>query len=163
MRFRLFFIGLIALFICGTGCREVNNSGGYQQGYADGFRDGKVEAGNSTVATSEKSVIADEPPVADNKNDNTYQDGIPQKVRQVLEYVIKNNSPPDSYVGGRTFGNYEKRLPQYDENGKKIRYQEWDVNPKIPGKNRGAERLVTGSDGRAWYTDDHYETFTEIK
>jgi guanyl-specific ribonuclease Sa len=34
---------------------------------------------------------------------------------------------------------------------------------KAEGRNRGAERLVTGSDGRAWYTGDHYRTFTEVK
>jgi len=28
--------------------------------------------------------------------------------------------------------------------------------------NRGAERIVTGSDGRAWYTGDHYQHFTEM-
>jgi len=29
--------------------------------------------------------------------------------------------------------------------------------------NRGPERIVTGSDGRAYYTSDHYTTFTEMK
>ncbi|MGO9868230.1 MAG: ribonuclease domain-containing protein [Rhodomicrobium sp.] len=42
-------------------------------------------------------------------------------------------------------------------------YQEWDVNPRVPGVNRGAQRLVTGSDGSAYYTDDHYKTFTQIR
>ena len=32
------------------------------------------------------------------------------------------------------------RLPRRDKRGKSIKYQEWDVNPKIQGKNRGAER-----------------------
>ena len=42
------------------------------------------------------------------------------------------------------------------------RHQEFDVNPYQRGVNRGAERLVVGSDGRAYYTSDHYRTFTEI-
>ncbi len=44
-----------------------------------------------------------------------------------------------------------------------ITYQEWDVNRKVSGVNRGAERLITGSDGSAYYTSDHYRTFTKIR
>jgi ribonuclease T1 len=88
---------------------------------------------------------------------------IPDKVIKVLDYVRKNGRAPDNYVGGRVFGNFENHLPRNDLSGEKIRYQEWDVNPKVRGKNRGAERLVTGSDNRAYYTADHYNTFTEIK
>ncbi|QKZ11681.1 ribonuclease domain-containing protein [Spirosoma sp. KUDC1026] len=88
---------------------------------------------------------------------------IPDKVIRVLNYVRKNGRAPDNYVGGRVFGNFENHLPRNDLSGEKIRYREWDVNPKVRGKNRGAERLVTGSDNRAYYTADHYNTFTEIK
>ena len=52
---------------------------------------------------------------------------------------------------------------QTDKSGQRVRYREWDVNPLRPGVNRGAERLVTGSDGSAHYTRDHYETFLEIR
>lgn len=45
----------------------------------------------------------------------------------------------------------------------RIEYREWDVRAKAEGRNRGAERLVTGNDGRVWYTADHYRTFTEVK
>ncbi len=44
-----------------------------------------------------------------------------------------------------------------------ITYKEYDVNPYQKGVNRGAERLVRGSDGRSYYTNDHYETFTLIE
>ncbi len=88
---------------------------------------------------------------------------VPSKVLKVLQYVKQHKEAMEGYVGGRTFGNYEGHLPKKDATGKKITYQEWDVNPKVKGKNRGAERLVTGSDGKAYYTDDHYNTFTEIK
>ena len=53
-------------------------------------------------------------------------------------------------------------LDRHDAKGNAITYQEWDVNPFTPGVNRGAERLVTGSDGRNWFTDNHYGTFSEI-
>ena len=57
----------------------------------------------------------------------------------------------------------EGRLPTLDEEGNQIRYREWDVNAYQPGVNRGAGRLVTGSNGSAYYTDDHYTTFIRIR
>ncbi len=97
---------------------------------------------------------------ADHNNSNT---AIPQKVYDVLKYIRTNHHAMEGYVGGRVFSNREKIVPETDANGNPIQYQEWDVNPKIQGQNRGAERILTGSDGRAWYTNDHYQTFTEIK
>jgi ribonuclease T1 len=88
---------------------------------------------------------------------------IPQKVYTVLEYIRAHNDAPAGYVGGRNFQNREGRLDKKDASGKKIVYQEWDVNPKTRGVNRGAERLITGSDNRAWYTNDHYKNFQEVK
>lgn len=81
----------------------------------------------------------------------------------MLAYVRTHDEAPAGYVGGRRFGNYDRNLPQLDAKGKRIDYREWDIHPKTPGRNRGAERLVTGSDGRAWYTADHYSRFTEIE
>ena len=69
----------------------------------------------------------------------------------------------EGYEGGRSFGNFERRLPQNDDKGRRIKYREWDVSPHRPGVNRGPERLVTGSDGSAFYTDDHYATFKKIR
>jgi ribonuclease T1 len=88
---------------------------------------------------------------------------IPAKVYEVLAYIQANKRAPEGYVGGRRFGNFEKNLPQKDDSGHKINYQEWDVNPKQQGRNRGAERLVTGSDGRAWFTQNHYDSFVEVR
>ena len=88
---------------------------------------------------------------------------VPEYALQVLDYVVKNGRAPDGYVGGRTFQNREHRLSERDPQGQTIRYREWDVYPKIEGKNRGPERLVTGSDRSAWYTPDHYRTFLKVK
>jgi ribonuclease T1 len=94
----------------------------------------------------------------------TVTDGtIPQKVRDVLAYIKANHRAMDGYVGGRQFKNLEKHLQKRDTNGQKITYQEWDVNPKQQGRNRGTERLITGSDGRVWFTSDHYSSFVEVK
>ncbi|HTL97721.1 MAG TPA: ribonuclease domain-containing protein [Holophagaceae bacterium] len=87
---------------------------------------------------------------------------IPAYARQVLAYIRAHHEAPEGYEGSRRFGNYEKALPQSDDSGRRIQYQEWDVHPREAHVNRGAERIVTGSDGRAWYTGDHYAHFTEM-
>ncbi|PWJ56587.1 ribonuclease T1 [Dyadobacter jejuensis] len=88
---------------------------------------------------------------------------IPPKVLEVLQYVRNHDKAPDGYVGGRRFGNFEKLLPLKDAQGRPMQYREWDVNPQIKGKNRGTQRLVTSKNNRAWYTSDHYASFTEIE
>jgi ribonuclease T1 len=96
-------------------------------------------------------------------NDQTKTE-VPQKVYKVLEYIDTYNKAPEGHVGGRRFGNYEKLLPKKNKiSQKKINYREWDVNKKIQGKNRGAERLVTGDDKSAFYTRDHYKSFHQIR
>ena len=118
--------------------------------------------GQSSNTTTIPSPVSNE---RANKNSNE-KDGnsvIPQKVYDVLNYIRANHRPMEGYVGGRVFTNREKIVPDVDAKGNPIQYQEWDVNPKIQGQNRGTERILTGSDDRAWYTNDHYQTFTEIK
>ncbi len=65
--------------------------------------------------------------------------------------------------GGDQWMNRAGTLAKTDSSGKTISYQEWDVNPKKPGQSRDAERIVTGSDGSAYYTGDHYKTFTRMR
>ncbi len=135
---------------------------------------------NSTVAQTATPSVSDdqnEPSVSkkgkkytgnrtsddDRTPPNVANNSIPPKVFKILDYIKQNGVAMDGYVGGRNFQNRERHLDINDASGKKIKYQEWDVNPKIQGKNRGTERIITGSDGRAWYTNDHYQTFVEIK
>ena len=113
---------------------------------------------NETQQSSNSNDVA----YAQRNNRNIANEPIPQKAISVLNYIKTHNKPMQNYVGGRVFSNRERRLPKADD-GKPIQYQEWDINPKIKGQNRGAERIVTGSDGRAWYTKDHYKSFIEIK
>jgi guanyl-specific ribonuclease Sa len=91
------------------------------------------------------------------------QDPLPAHARETLAYIRQHGYAPPGYVGGRIFGNYEGQLPRYNARRKRIEYREWDVRPRAEGRTRGAERLVTGSDGRAWYSGDHYRTFAEAK
>lgn len=91
---------------------------------------------------------------------------IPAYAWSTLAYVRVHRSAPPGFQGGRYFGNYgsngETKLPM-EANGRRISYQEWDVHLKRDRRSRGPERIVTGSDNRAWYTADHYCTFTEMK
>jgi len=91
------------------------------------------------------------------------QDAIPAHARETLAYIRQHGYAPPGYIGGRVFGNYEGLLPRYDPRRKRIEYREWDVHPKAEGRTRGAERLVTGNDGRVWYSADHYRSFLEMK
>jgi len=88
---------------------------------------------------------------------------IPDYAIEVLQTVRETGKAPKGYVGGRTFQNREKLLPKKGAKGQKLKYKEWDVHRKVKGKNRGAERLVTGSDDSAYYTSDHYRSFTKIE
>ncbi len=82
---------------------------------------------------------------------------VPDKVYEVLGEIQRlQGNPPPGYVGGRPFQNRERRLPRGQ-------YREYDVNPKVPGQNRGPERLVIEKkSGRAYYTKDHYRSFVPV-
>jgi guanyl-specific ribonuclease Sa len=69
-------------------------------------------------------------------------------------------------VGQRHFqihGGVEVRSLMYKNvDHSAITFMEYDVNPKKEGENRDSERIVVGSDGRIFYTADHYQSFEEI-
>lgn len=76
---------------------------------------------------------------------------------QDLGWVSKEGNlqdvAPGMSIGGDRYGNYEQLLPD----GK---YKECDIN--YHGGYRGDERLVYSEDGYIYYTDDHYESFTQL-
>jgi len=81
----------------------------------------------------------------------------PQKARDLLTLLQERGGAPlPGYIGGRDFQNRERRLPRG-------RYREYDVNPKIQGRSRDAERIVIERrTGKAYYTGDHYRTFLPL-
>lgn len=95
----------------------------------------------------------------------------PQNVQDTLNQIDAGkwaesaNAPGTK--GGSGFRNItpdgQHPLPTTDASGKPITYDEWDVNPRAPGQDRDPERIITGSDGSAWYTTDHYHTFHRIR
>lgn len=66
-----------------------------------------------------------------------------------------NGAAQPGYVGNTVFQNREGYLD--NDLGP---FKEYDVNPKVSGQNRGAERVVLGPTRAAsYYTPDHYSTF----
>ncbi len=59
-------------------------------------------------------------------------------------------------IGGDRFGNYEGILPEAEGRT----WRECDIN--YAGGYRGAERIVYSNDGLIYYTNDHYESFTQL-
>ncbi len=82
---------------------------------------------------------------------------LPSEAKQTLT-LIKQGGPFPYPRDGITFGNREGRLPQH----RRGYYKEYTV--KTPGsRGRGARRIIAGSAGEFYYTDDHYNTFRLIK
>jgi guanyl-specific ribonuclease Sa len=79
------------------------------------------------------------------------------RAREVLAAIEERDGAPlPGYVGGREFHNRERRLPPGQ-------YREYDVRPRVAGRDRGPERLVIDrTTGRAYYTGDHYRTFVPL-
>jgi guanyl-specific ribonuclease Sa len=86
-----------------------------------------------------------------------HEQAAPQKAYDLLARLqARYGEPLPGYVGGRGFQNRERRLPPG-------RYREYDVNPRMRGRSRDAERIVIEQDtGRAYYTGNHYRTFTPL-
>lgn len=63
---------------------------------------------------------------------------------------------PGKSIGGDRFGNYEGQLPS-----KKGR-QWYEADCYYTKGRRNACRILYSSDGLVYYTDDHYETFTQM-
>ncbi|MBO6297672.1 MAG: ribonuclease [Lachnospiraceae bacterium] len=61
---------------------------------------------------------------------------------------------PGKCIGGDYFGNYEGKLP--DGN-----YHECDIDT-LGKSSRGAKRIIYSDTGAIYYTDDHYESFTQL-
>lgn len=64
---------------------------------------------------------------------------------------------PGKCIGGDRFGNYEGLLP--DAKGRT--WTECDIDT-LGQDSRGAKRIVFSNDGLVFYSDDHYESFTQL-
>ncbi|WP_082956480.1 ribonuclease domain-containing protein [Mycobacterium sp. E787] len=133
--------------------------------------EGRLNSANTQFTPGKEAVRTDIPswtqPAPEQPHTSGGQPQIPQNVRDVLQQIDAGKWPGSANApgtkGGSNFQNREGLLPPTDSSGKPITYQEWDVNPKVPGQNRDPQRIVTGSDGSAWYTDGHYGSFRRVR
>ena len=116
----------------------------------DDFADGKHGAGRTI-----EQYVQDAADFAANPTGKTksliLKDG-------ALGTKYRTSGSPGGILDGRNGGQV---LPHTVSGDDPITYREWDVNPKVKG-DRGEERIVTGSDGTGYYTNDHYLTFTQF-
>jgi ribonuclease T1 len=93
--------------------------------------------------------------------------GVPDRAYVTVAEIDAGRWPDSANApgtkGGDQWMNRGGDLPGKDTAGKPITYREWDVNPKQRDHSRDAERIITGSDGSAYYTGDHYKTFTRMR
>ena len=146
-------------------------------------------ASDPDAASDVNEELGSDPGTAAGEEDQLYEDGLPEGGGAAIDedgtynsaedvslylytfghlpenYITKNEArdlgwsggsvekyAPGYAIGGDTFGNREGVLPD----GK---YHECDIDT-IGADSRGAKRLVYSDDGRIYYTEDHYETFT---
>ena len=82
---------------------------------------------------------------------------LPPEAKHTLT-LIKQGGPFPYRKDGTIFGNREGRLPPRPRGY----YREYTV--KTPGiRHRGTKRIIAGSRGELYYTDDHYNTFKRIE
>lgn len=81
---------------------------------------------------------------------------LPAEARQTLA-AIRAGGPYRYSQDDKAFGNFERILPRQDSGY----YREYTV--PTPGESdRGARRIVAGSGGEKYYTQDHYDSFKFI-
>ncbi len=105
---------------------------------------------------SSAPALHDATPPLDGQRHRAAKDPL-QKAKDLLEAIQQHEGKAlPGYIGGRVFQNRERRLPPGH-------YREYDVNPKVRGRSRDAERIVIEQDtGRAYYTGNHYRTFIPL-
>ncbi|HEY2629526.1 MAG TPA: ribonuclease domain-containing protein [Usitatibacter sp.] len=84
-------------------------------------------------------------------------DALPHEARDTVKLIHKGGPFPYAR-DGITFSNREAMLPKQ----KRGYYREFTV--KTPGdRTRAARRIVSGSAGELYYSDDHYQHFRRIR
>jgi len=90
---------------------------------------------------------------------------LPRDASQALEEIESGEDRPN-VRNPREFANDGRggtaTLPKIDEKGNSITYQEHAVNPRPPAGSLDKKRIMTGSDGSTYYTNDHYVSFKRV-
>ncbi|MGA4847665.1 ribonuclease domain-containing protein [Streptomyces sp. G5(2025)] len=108
------------------------------------------------VLVSGCSTGASAPPDWARGMDTVRADRLPTEARRTLRR-IDDGGPFPYERDGAVFSNFERELPRRARGY----YREYTV--RTPGeRDRGARRIVTGSGGEIYYTDDHYASFKAV-
>ncbi|WP_430534930.1 DNRLRE domain-containing protein [Listeria rocourtiae] len=87
---------------------------------------------------------------------------IPLRAKRTIRIIEGKGKKPRGFAGNRRFYNDEGVLP------KNTKYKEYDIyrtrgrTNKVRG-DRGNKRLVRGANGKWYYSNDHYKTFTRVR
>jgi guanyl-specific ribonuclease Sa len=85
------------------------------------------------------------------------ESSLPAEARETLTLIRAGGPFPYPRSDNRTFDNRERLLPRHTSGY----YREFTV--VTPGSDdRGARRIITGSSGERYWTDDHYASFSRI-
>lgn len=99
---------------------------------------------------------------------------VPDRAKDVIEHLETHGDNLPNRRGTSPYGNEprkygEARLPAATGDGQPITYDESYVNKtptpaqKKAGLETDGERVVTGSDGSVWCSDDHYKTMVRVR
>lgn len=124
------------------------------------------DSGDSTTSPGTRASATVEPggtaypsdaETPDSGLDTIAESRLPKEARETLD-LIRAGGPYPYDQDDRTFQNREGILPQQ----KRGYYREYTV--ETPGSDdRGARRIVGGREGDRYWTDDHYDSFRQIK
>ncbi|RMI31769.1 ribonuclease domain-containing protein [Nocardia stercoris] len=122
---------------------------------------------SSSAPRAASSVSATKPAFTSAPPVTAHAPGVPDRAYVTLAEIDAGRWPGSANApgthGGDPWMNRSGQLPRTDPSGKTLSYQEWDVNPKRPGQTRDAQRIITDNIGDAYYTGDHYQTFTRMR
>jgi ribonuclease T1 len=85
-------------------------------------------------------------------------DTLPPEAAETVALIDQGGPFPYPEKDGTTFSNREGVLPDQGDGY----YKEYTV-PTPGSDDRGARRIVTGSGGEFYWTDDHYRSFERIR
>jgi len=121
---------------------------------------------NSASKSSDSPSTATSDPLSDGVSSSRGVKILPQDVSKALT-EIDQGLPRSNVRNPKSFANDGRggtpQLPTMNASGKPLDYIEHTVNPRPSGGALDGKRLVIGSDGSVWYTDDHFGTWTRVK
>ena len=107
-------------------------------------------AASGTPATGDTDPVSGLPWVAES--------ALPAQARETMALIRAGGPFPYPRSDNPTFDNPERILPPHTSGY----YREFTV--VTPGSaDRGARRIITGSSGERYWTDDHYASFSRIR